>query len=81
MRGTFYDGLFHVTDWVPTILEFADITYDAEDGYELDGVSQVAGFADGKSIRENMLYNYYTNAEHTALDMWTNAPLAIRKDQ
>ena len=81
MSGTFFDGLFHVTDWVPTILEFAGITYDAKKGYELDGVSQVSGFATGDSIREKMLYNYYTNAEHSSLDMWTNAPVAIRKDQ
>jgi len=39
--GTTYNGLMHITDWFPTILELSGVDYVAKNGYELDGVSQV----------------------------------------
>jgi hypothetical protein len=41
VQGTDYTGIMHVTDWFPTMLELADISYIPTHGYYLDGVSQV----------------------------------------
>jgi arylsulfatase A-like enzyme len=29
LQGTEYDGIFHVTDWFPTLLDMAGVNYDA----------------------------------------------------
>jgi arylsulfatase A-like enzyme len=41
LQGTTYNQVMHVTDWFPTMLELADITYTPDDDFALDGVSQV----------------------------------------
>jgi arylsulfatase A-like enzyme len=82
LRGTESDALMHVSDWFPTILELADITYEAEDDYSIDGVSQVSAWTDSTSTRTTMLYNSYTNAASYDLDsMWENGPFAVRNEQ
>jgi hypothetical protein len=48
-RGSSYDGIMHVSDWFPTILDLADITYTAPTDYTLDGVSQKKGWFKGSS--------------------------------
>lgn len=81
-RGTVYNGLFHVTDWFPTILEIAGVDYSERDGFSLDGVSQVPGIqGDADIAREHMLYNSYTNVAGEVLDMWTSGAFAIRNQQ
>jgi arylsulfatase A-like enzyme len=37
--GKVYNNLFHVTDWFPTLLDFAGVTHVPAEGYALDGVS------------------------------------------
>jgi arylsulfatase A-like enzyme len=81
LRGTTFDNLFHVSDWFPTILELADITYTPEAGYSLDGVSQVSSWSTGDVVRTTMLYNTYTNIEQYYTDMWQNGTFAVRNEQ
>jgi arylsulfatase A-like enzyme len=81
IQGTTYSQIMHTTDWFPTILDLADITYDPPDGYELDGVSQVDGWYSGSAQRDYLLYNWYYNVENKFLDMWTNGSFAIRNSQ
>ncbi len=66
-KGTSFDGIMHVSDWMPTILELAGISdYVPAAGFELDGVSQVADFTvnNGQDsstyARQDMLYNMWT---------------------
>jgi arylsulfatase A-like enzyme len=68
----------HVTDWFPTILDLADISYTPDDDYALDGVSQVDAWSSGTSTRYYMLYNSYYNVQNYFFDMWTNGSFAIR---
>ena len=76
-EGVTYGGVFHVSDWFPTMLEMADITYEPDSSYALDGVSHwssiktltsssSSGSADGP--RTYMLYNYYTNITDKTFD-------------
>ena len=46
-RGTTYDGLFHITDMLPTALEIAGARDDDIAGHNLDGVSQRAAVLEG----------------------------------
>ena len=84
--GTTYNGLMHVTDWFPTVLDMAGVSYTANDGYSLDGVSQWGHFLTStgdESARDYMLYNYIGNiegAEHT-FDILSNAPVAVRNKE
>ena len=40
--GSSYDGLMHVSDWFPTMLDLAQISsFTPSQGFEMDGVSQV----------------------------------------
>jgi len=38
--GSTYGGLMHVSDWFPTLVDMAGVSYDADDDYALDGTSQ-----------------------------------------
>eukprot|EP01038_Epipyxis_sp_PR26KG_P004056 gene4056-5799_t len=81
--GREYYGLMHAVDWFPTILELAGIEYEAADGYELDGVSQVSGI---KGLvtdfpRKHMLYNIYLNVSGEDFDIYENANVAVRNVQ
>jgi arylsulfatase A-like enzyme len=40
LRGSTYTGLFHVSDWFPTIVGLAGKQYSPVAGYELDGFDQ-----------------------------------------
>jgi arylsulfatase A-like enzyme len=57
VRGTTYNGLFHVTDWLPTIFGVLNLTDRLT--VELDGVNQWDALmgSDGKAPRQNMVYN------------------------
>jgi arylsulfatase A-like enzyme len=80
--GTKYNGLMHVSDWFPTILNMVGVDFQEREGFELDGVSQIDGFqGEKKRPRIYMLYNSYTNVANVEFDMWTNGPFAIRNEQ
>jgi arylsulfatase A-like enzyme len=81
VRNSNFLGLFHVSDWFPTILSMAGITgFEAKFGYELDGVDQYdAMFNGADNPRSLLLYNYYTNVQFAKkLDLWTSGGAAIR---
>ena len=85
MTGTNYSNLFHVTDWFPTLLDFADIDFTADDDYELDGVSHyklLMGWST-TAPRDYMLYNSYYNVEGEKFDYdrYTNQSFAVRDSQ
>jgi arylsulfatase A-like enzyme len=86
-RGTSYNGLFHVSDWFPTILTMAGITYTPEEGYELSGYDQFSSMTSIKgddSPRTEMLYNYYYNPADPNADtetVWNSVPMAVRTSQ
>lgn len=76
--GTTYTGLMHISDWFPTIMALAQITYTPLSGYELDGVNQVDGWTGKKIPRSAMLYNMYTNISDYNFNIWTNGSFAVR---
>lgn len=78
--GTTYTGLAHISDWFPTILDWANITYTPSDGHLFDGISQADAIATTEDTgpRESMLYNYYINVDSQRFDPNNNAPLAFR---
>ena len=76
--GTTYTGLMHISDWFPTIMALAQITYTPSSGYELDGVNQVDGWTGKKIPRSTMLYNMYTNISDYNFNIWTNGSFAVR---
>ena len=88
-QGTTYSGLMHVSDWFPTIMDMAGVTFTAESGYELDGVShwdniKALDNTDSTqsltSPRSVMLYNYYDKVE--SQDGWGDTPVrAVRDSQ
>ena len=76
-----YGNIFHVSDWFPTLLEFAGIEYKGE---RIDGVSHAAAILAGKSApRETLLINYYYNpAEIQKSETYlTGRPMAIRNER
>lgn len=85
--GMMYSGLMHVSDWFPTILELADISFTPAPGQELDGVSHAQAFrtlhtSNGANApRDHILYNIYTNIESEDFNIETNGALGIRKDR
>lgn len=87
--GTTYDNLFHVTDWFPTILDMAGISYTEADGYEFDGVSHYDAMILGSDVdapRDVVLYNAYANVasdygNYSTFDVWTDGTFAIRDSQ
>jgi arylsulfatase A-like enzyme len=80
--GTTYNGLFHISDWFPTIVELTASHYNIKKGFELDGVSHLdAWMSASVSPRRYMLYNYYTNVDFYTFDMWINGSFAIRDTQ
>lgn len=82
-QGIVYNGLFHITDMMPTILAITNTNFSPEDGYELDGYNHLpAIIGDGSaSPREYMLYNHYYNVDHYQFDMWINGSFAVRNSQ
>ena len=83
-RGQLYNNLMHVSDWFPTILDLAGISYTPDEDSALDGVSHVDAWLgrDGATIpRDYMLYNYYYDVTDYAFNKWTNGSFAIRNAQ
>ena len=82
VRGATYSGLFHVTDWFPTLLDMAGVKYKPATGYHLDGVSHFTALqtpAGGPDApREYMLYNYYYDPADTSKTLWTGKAAAVR---
>ena len=59
-RGSTYAGVFHVSDWLPTLISGALGVPDAVSSDALDGVDQMAALlGDGApgGARDEMLYN------------------------
>jgi arylsulfatase A-like enzyme len=85
--STLYSNLFHVSDWFPTILDMAGISYESADGYALDGVSHYAALTGDSSDapRTTMLYNAYAKVLGTdgnySWDLENGAQFAIRGAQ
>lgn len=90
--GMTYDNLYHVSDWFPTLLGFAGISYTAPSGYALDGVSHYTALSDladddgdSSAPRNLMVYNIYTkvlggNGEYD-FDVNTDGVFAIRNSK
>ena len=91
VRGSVYSSVMHVSDWMPTILDMAGVSFTPDASRPFDGVShasnlKLAGTDDVEEVRTTMLYNFYTNIEDMTRDgsawsMWSNSPLAIRTTQ
>jgi len=86
-QGSTYSGLFHVSDWFPTIMDMTGISFTAEAGYELDGVSHWSNIkaldsSDSSqaltSPRTVMLYNYYDKVQN--VDGWGDTPVRAVRD-
>jgi arylsulfatase A-like enzyme len=82
-QGMRYSKLMHVSDWFPTILDLASISYEPEESKILDGVSHVSAWLDGseETPRDYVLYNYYYGIGSMGLDKWTNGSFAIRNEK
>ena len=76
--GSTYSGLMHVSDWFPTMLALASISYEADSDHPLDGVNQIDGWKGSKTPRANMLYNMYLALTDYDFNIWTNGSFAVR---
>lgn len=83
VAGKGYVGLFHISDWFPTIIDFTGIDFVPNDGFEFDGVShfQAMSAPDMTYPRTDVLYNYYDNVDLYAFDIWKNGSFAIRNER
>ena len=85
--GTTYKGLMHVSDWFPTMLTWAGVSYSADAGHELDGFDHSTAMTLDASAdpslypRQIMLYNLYADVEGKDFDTNSNSPVAIRDKQ
>ena len=79
--GTTYTGLMHVSDWFPTMLALAGITYTPDADHPLDGVNQVDGWLGVRTPRDTMLYNYYTALTDYSFNIWYNGSFAVRDER
>ena len=52
----------HISDWLPTMLSWAGASHLTE-GLSLDGIYQSEALKSGQNVRENMLVEYFTNAD------------------
>jgi arylsulfatase A-like enzyme len=82
LSGSSYAGLFHISDWLPTLMDLTDVKYEVKAGYEFDGVSHVNSWLHRKAYpRHDILYNYYDNIDFYTFDIWTNGSFAVRDDR
>ena len=84
ISGTSFDGLFHVTDWFPTMLDMAGITdFTPRTGFSLDGVSQLSSWSSGGATvaRTHMLYNSFHNVKKKNFNYMTNGTIAVRNER
>jgi arylsulfatase A-like enzyme len=79
--GTVYTGLMHVSDWMPTMLALAGITYEPDDDHALDGINQIPGWLGTETPRTTMLYNYYTALTDYNFNIWHNGSFAVRDER
>lgn len=87
--GATYSGLFHVSDWMPTLLDMAGVSFSPASSNAFDGVSHWSNLngLDGSSKddevvspRSVMLYNYFDDVEN--VDGWGDTPVrAVRDEQ
>jgi len=78
--GTTYSKLMHISDWFPTILSLAQISYTPTEGNELDGVNQVTGWIGSDTPRTTMLYNMYIALTDYSFNIWYNGSFAVRDE-
>lgn len=76
--GTVYQGLMHVSDWFPTMLALAGITYVPDDDHPLDGINQIPGWGGTSNPRTSMLYNMYIALTDYDFNIWYNGSFAVR---
>jgi arylsulfatase A-like enzyme len=58
VRGTISHELYHVTDWLPTILNVVGIDVKINGGHHIDGLNSWKSISQGlRSPREEMVYN------------------------
>lgn len=81
LQGVTYDGLFHIADWFPTILQLTGTSFAPKEGFELDGVSHVDSWNGAEYPRANLLYNAYTNVDFYSFNIWSNGSFAIRDER
>ena len=86
LQGSQYQGLMHVSDWMPTILDMANVGFVPAEGYELDGVSHWGHLnreaqeeeEEEEYPREYLLYNYIIDVGGKDFSLDSNAPVAVR---
>jgi hypothetical protein len=71
----------HVSDWFPTMLALAGITYTPDSEHSLDGVNQVDGWLNVRTPRDTLLYNYYTALTDYSFNIWYNGSFAVRDER
>ena len=83
LSGKTFNGLMHVSDWFPTILDLANITnFKPRIGYELDGISQFQSWkSDILPIRKDMLYNSAYQVAKKNFHYMTNGSFAVRNEK
>ena len=82
LRGSQYEGVFHVTDWFPTILSMTNSDFKPDAAHPFDGIDNAAALLEGAEPPRNvMLYNYYDRVQQLSGDIWTDTPMAIRNAQ
>ena len=82
LSGSQFNGLFHVTDWFPTMLAMAGIDdHVPRSGFELDGVNQLDAWTNGQPVRTQMLYNSFHDVKKKNFNYMTNGSIAVRNEQ
>jgi arylsulfatase A-like enzyme len=82
LKGLEYNGLMHVSDWFPTILDMADIQYTPDANHSLDGVSQYSAIFEGEAPpRDHILYNMYFNIDRKNFTWDEDVVFGIRKGE
>ena len=80
-KGKVHEGLMHVSDWFPTMIELAGVPHNERSGFELDGVSHVSSWDTNVPVRTEMLYNSVHNVKNKGFDIMTNGWFAVRNQQ
>lgn len=75
-------GLMHVSDWFPTMLDFAGIEYTPATGHQLDGYNQRNALLGVEpTTRDHIVYNIYYNVEKKNFILNQTAAFALRNDR
>lgn len=82
VQGSTYSNLFHVSDWLPTVLSMAEVGYVRYGTYALNGVSHLKAITSGdKAPRSYLLYNYYYDPSSPTVDLWNGKAFAVRNER